>query len=52
MNNKKMKKQLKKIDDLAIMVSELMKEFDMGNLADRVSDERLKVVDKIGRKSD
>ena len=49
-NNKKMKAKLKKIDDLASKVAELSKEFDMGNLSERIEADRLAVVEKIGKK--
>jgi len=50
MNNKKMKAKLKEVDQAAAQVSELEKQFDMGNLAQRISLERVKLVNKIGRK--
>lgn len=50
MNNKKMKAKLKDLDKSAAKVSELEKQFDMGNLAQRIWQERVQIVDKIGRK--
>jgi hypothetical protein len=51
MNNKKMKAQLKEVDQAAVRVTELEKEFDLGNLAHRIHQARVEIVDKIGRKS-
>ena len=50
MNNKKMKAQLKEVDQAAARVTELEKEFDLGNLAQRIHQARVEIVDKIGRK--
>jgi hypothetical protein len=50
MNNKKMKAELKQLDESAARVAELEKEFDLGDLAHRISQARLEIVDKIGRK--
>ena len=50
MNNKKMKAELQKVDKLSDRVAELEKQFDMGNVGQRISLERVQIVDKIGRK--
>jgi len=50
MNNKKMKAELKQLDESAARVAELEKEFDMGNLSQRISEERMAITSKIGRK--
>jgi hypothetical protein len=51
MNNKKMKAELKVLDQAAVRVTELEKKFDLGDLAHRISQERTEIVNKIGRKS-
>ena len=50
MNSKTMKAKLKQLDQNAERVAELEKEFDLGNLAQRISQERVAIVTKIGRK--
>ena len=50
MNNKKMKDKLKEVDQAAARVTELEKEFDLGNLSHRIHQARVEIVDKIGRK--
>jgi hypothetical protein len=52
MNNKKMKAKLKEVDQAAAQVTELEKQFDMGNLAQRILQERVQLVDNIGRKGE
>jgi len=48
MNNKTMKDRLKQLDQHAKRVAELEKEFDLGNLSYRISEERMMVTTKIG----
>jgi hypothetical protein len=52
MNNKRMAAKLKELDEAAARVAELEKEFDLGNLAHRISQARVEIVDKIGRKDE
>jgi hypothetical protein len=50
MNSKTMKAKLKQLDQTAERVAELEKEFDMGNLAHHISQARVAITSKIGRK--
>jgi hypothetical protein len=50
MNSKTMKAKLKQLDQAAERVAELEKEFDLGNLSQRISQERMAITSKIGRK--
>jgi hypothetical protein len=50
MNSKTMKAKLKQLDQSAERVAELEKEFDLGNLSQRISQERMVITSKIGRK--
>jgi hypothetical protein len=51
MNNKKMKKDLKHLDEINSRVLEWNKEFDLGNLLEQIAKEKIKIVDKIGKKN-
>jgi hypothetical protein len=50
MNSKTMKTKLKQLDQAAERVTELEKEFDLGDLSHRISQERMAITSKIGRK--
>jgi hypothetical protein len=50
MNSKTMKAKLERLDQNAQRVAELEKEFDLGNLSQRISEERMAITSKIGRK--
>ena len=49
MNNQKMKKDLKHLDEMNSKVLEWNKEFDLGNLLEQIAKERTKITDKIGK---
>ena len=51
MNSKTMKAKLKQLDQAAKRVTELEKEFDLGDLSQRISQERMEITAKIGRKA-
>jgi hypothetical protein len=51
MNNRKMKKDLKHLDEINSRVLEWNKEFDLGNLLEQIAKEKIKIVDKIGKKN-
>ena len=49
MNNQKMKKDLKHLDEMNSKVLEWNKEFDLGNLLEQIAKEKIKITDKIGK---